>query len=99
MNNYAVSLHCEDLEITQDGKKDFYGLFITIRVESETESEAGNRAIEFLKSEPILAEAFSERARKSPKIVVAVVHQLPFTNKMKNTPFDFFLMSEQPNKA
>jgi hypothetical protein len=95
MKNYAVFLHCKNLDVTHNDVKDIYGLFITIRVECENESTAGNKAVEFLKSEPLLAEAFSSGARVLPNIVVAVVHELPSSNKMKNTPYDLFLLSEE----
>lgn len=90
MKNFAVFLHCENLDVTHKGVKDLYGLFITIRVECEDEGDAGSKAIECLKSEPLLVEAFSSAARVAPEIVVAVIHELPFSNKMKNTPLDLF---------
>lgn len=95
MNKYAVFLHCENFDITHNGVKDLYGLFITIWVESENESGAGEKAVELLKAEPLLAEAFSSNARVTPNIVVAVVHEMPFLIKSIHTPYDFFLMSEE----
>lgn len=95
MNKYAVFLHCENFDLTHNGVKDLYGLFITFWVESENESDAGEKAIEFLKCEPLLAEAFSSSASTIPNIVVAVVHEMRFLIKSIHTPFDFFLMSEE----
>lgn len=95
MKNFAVFLHCENLDVIHNGVKDLYGLFVTIRVECEEKVDAGGKAIEYLKSEPLLAEAFSSSARIVPEIVVAVVHELPFSNKMNNTPLNLFLMSEE----
>lgn len=95
MNKYAVFLHCENFDLTHNGVKDLYGLFITIWVESENEGEAGEKAIDFLKSELVFAEAFSSGSSTHPSIVVAVVHEMPFLIESKHTPYDFFLMSEE----
>jgi hypothetical protein len=47
MKNYAVFLHCNNFDVTHNGVKDIYGLFITIRVECENESTAGSKALNF----------------------------------------------------
>ena len=94
MNNYAVFLMGEDFMLLQNGGKRLCGFFVTVRVEANTEEEAGAEAIQVLKSDPQLADAFKADAPKTPKVEVRVVHELLPENRMKNTEYTFFSMEE-----
>lgn len=95
MANYVVFLEGNDFELTSNGHKEVVGFFITVRVEAQTEEVAAEKAIEVVKADPCLAEAFAGGSRKSPRIEAKVVHELPAENKMKNTDFQFFPMVEK----
>lgn len=95
MANYAVFLEGNDFELLRNGRKELVGFFITVRVESDSEPDAAARAIEVVKSDPLLQEAFSSEQSDSPRIHVKVVHALPPDIKMKNTEFTFFPMAEE----
>ncbi len=94
MKNYSVFLMGEDFMLSRDGSIELYGFFVTVRVETDTEEEAGVEAIKIVKADPELADAFKEDTSQTPKIEVRVVHQLLPDNKMKNTKYTFFLMEE-----
>ena len=94
MNNYAVFLMGEDFMLSRDGSMELYGFFVTVRVETDTEEEAGVEAIKIVKSDPELADAFKADTIKAPKIEVRVVHHLLPDYKMKKTKYTYFLMAE-----
>lgn len=58
MTNYAVFLEGNDFELSRNGSKEVLGFFVTVRVESQSEQEAASRAIEIVKADPQLEEAF-----------------------------------------
>jgi hypothetical protein len=94
MKNYAIFLMGEDFMLSRGESKELCGFFVTVRVEANTEEEAGAEAIQALKSDPQLADAFEADAPRPPKIEVRVVHELLPENKMKNTKYTFFPMEE-----
>ena len=94
MKNYAVFLMGEDFMLSRDGSNELCGFFVTVRVEANSEDEAGADAIQIVKSDPHLADAFKTDAIEKPKIEVRVVHELLPDNKMKNTGYTFFPMEE-----
>lgn len=94
MANYAVFLEGSDFDL-YNGRKEIVGFFVTVRVETDSEQEAARRAIELVKSDSLLQEAFGSDASTIPRIDVKVVHELPPENKMKNTEFTFFPMEEE----
>ena len=94
MKNYAVFLMGEDFMLPHSGSKELCGFFVTVRVEADTEDEAGVEAIEVLKEDPRIANALKADAPKTPKIEVRVVHELLPVNKMKSTEYTFFSMEE-----
>ena len=66
MTNYAVFLEGNDFELSRKGSKEALGFFVTVRVESQSEQEAVGRAIEIVKADPQLEEAFGATS-KNPK--------------------------------
>ena len=94
MKNYAVFLMGEDFMLPNSGNKELCGFFVTVRVEANTEDEAGAAALEVLKKDPKLADAFKASSPKTPRIEVRVVHELLPENKMKNTEYTLFPMEE-----
>lgn len=58
MTNYAVFLQGDNFELSREGRKQLLGFFVTVRVEAESEAEAGNKAIRLVKSDSQLADAF-----------------------------------------
>lgn len=94
MTNYAVFLEGEDFELTRDGGKDLFGFFVTVRVEAESVREAEREAIELIKSDPTLAEAFKSVGKEALRINSRVVHQLLPENRMDKTEYTFFPMEE-----
>jgi hypothetical protein len=94
MKNYAVFLMGEDFMLPNNGSKELCGFFITVRVEADTEDEAGAAVLEVLKEDPQLADAFKAGSPKTPRIEVRVLHELLPENKMKNTEYTFFPMEE-----
>jgi hypothetical protein len=95
MANYAVFLEGNDFELSRNGRKEIVGFFVTVRVETDSEHEAASRAIDAVKSDPLLKEAFGSEASTIPRIDTKVVHELLPENKMKNTEFTFFPMEEE----
>jgi hypothetical protein len=95
MPTYAVFLEGNDFELSRNGRNEVVGFFVTVRVETDSEHEAASRAIEVVKSDPMLQEAFRPEASVIPRINAKVVHELPSENKMKNTKFTFFPMEEE----
>jgi len=95
MTNYAVFLQGENFELSHEGEVRLLGFFVTVRVEAESEPEAEKRAIQHVKSDPQLAEAFKAGVAASPEVRVNVVHQLLPDNKMGNTVYTFFPMEEE----
>ncbi len=95
MTNYAVFLEGNDFELSRNGSKEALGFFVTVRVESQSEQEAASRAIEVVKADPQLEEAFRADTGKNPRIEAKVVHELLPENTMKNTEFVFFPMEEK----
>ena len=73
----------EDFMLPNSGSKELCGFFVTVRIEADTEDEAGAAALEVLKEDPQLADAFKADSPKTPKIEVRVVHELLPENKMK----------------
>ena len=94
MTNYAVFLEGNDFQLSRKGSKEALGFFVTVRVESQSEQEAVGRAIEIVKADPQLEEAFRATS-KSPRIEAKVVHELLPENTMKNAEFVFFPMEEK----
>jgi len=92
MINYAVFLEGNNFELTHAGKKDLFGFFITVRIEADSESEAKSEAIQLVKSDPELSEAYRADAKEAPVIKVKVVHELLSENKMNKTKYTFFSM-------
>lgn len=84
----------EDFMLPKSGSKGLCGFFVTLRVEANTEDDAGAEAIQVLKADPRLADAFKANAPKTPKFEVRVVHELLPENQMKNTEYTFFSMEE-----
>ena len=80
--------------LPNSGNKELCGFFVTVRVEANTEDEAGAAALEVLKKDPKLADAFKASSPKTPRIEVRVVHELLPENKMKNTEYTLFPMEE-----
>ena len=95
MTNYAVFLEGNDFELSRNGSKEAFGFFVTVRVESQSEQEAASRAIEIVKADPQLEEAFRADTSKIPRIEAKVVHELLSENTMKNTELVFFPMEEK----
>ena len=95
MTNYAVFLQGDNFQLSREGVIQLLGFFVTLRVEAESEPEAEKKAIQLVRSDSQLAEAFKENSPASPEIRVKVVHQLLPENKMKNTEFTFFKMEEE----
>jgi len=95
MNNYAVFIEGNDFLLTHGDTKEALGFFVTVRVEANSEDEAINTAIEIVKSNPKLAEAYTTNLNKKPSLKVNVVHELLPDNKMNNTGFTFYPMEEE----
>ncbi len=95
MTNYAVFLQGDNFELSRDGRKQLLGFFVTVRVEAESEADAGNKAIQLVKSDSHLADAFMAGTAASPEIQVKVVHQLLPENKMTRTEYSFFPMNDE----
>lgn len=94
MTNYAVFLEGEDFELSHSGAKELLGFFVTVRVEARSESEAESRAIQRVRSDPQLSDAFKAEAGATPKVKAKVVHQLLLENRMADTAYTFFPMGE-----
>ena len=95
MKNYAVFLMGEDFMLPNNGSKELCGFFITLRVEADTEDEAGAAAYRSAEGRSAaIADAFKAGSPKTPRIEVRVVHELLPENKMKNTEYTFFPMEE-----
>ena len=95
MPNYAVFLEGNDFALSRNGRREVVGFFVTVRVETESEHEAASRAIEVVKSNSMLQEAFGPEPGAVPRIEAKAVHELMPDNKMKNTEFTFFPMEEK----
>lgn len=95
MPNYAVFIEGNDFELSRNGRKEVVGFFVTVRVETESESEAASRAIAVVRSDSLLQDAFKPGVGAVPRIEAKVVHELMPDNKMKNTQFTFFPMVEK----
>jgi hypothetical protein len=95
MPNYAVFVEGNDFQLSRNGRKEVVGFFVTVRVVTDSEREAASCAIEVVRSDPMLQEAFRPGAGPIPRIQVKVVHELMPDNKMKNTQFTFFPMEEK----
>lgn len=95
MKNYAVFLEGNDFEITRKGTKEIVGFFVTVRVETASEDEATVSAIEIVKSNPLLKEAFNTNTTVTPRLDAKLVHELLPNNKMKDTELVFFPMVDE----
>jgi len=94
MPNYAVFLEGNNFELSHIGRKELLGFFVTVRVEAQTEREAEIQAIQLVKSDPQLSNAFRADARETPIVKVKVVHELLPENRMEKTGYIFFPMEE-----
>lgn len=92
MQNYAVFLEGNDFELMRKGAREMVGFFVTVRVEAESEDGAIARAIEVVKSNEQLKEAFNRNASIAPRLNAKRVHELLPNNKMENTKLIFFPM-------
>jgi hypothetical protein len=95
MNNYAVFIEGNDFVLTQGDTKEALGFFITVRVDANSEDEAVSKAMEVVKSNPKLAEAYTTNLSKKPSLKANVVHELLPENNMNNTGFTFYPMEEE----
>ena len=94
MTVYAVFLEGNDFELSRNGRKEMLGFFVTVRIESQSEQEAASRAIEIVKADPQLEEAFRADTGKNPRIQAKLVHEILPGNTMKNNEFVFYPMDE-----
>ncbi|MCO5978679.1 hypothetical protein [Ideonella oryzae] len=92
MTNYAVFLEGSNFKLELEGRKEFFGFFATVRVDSPSAEDAKDSAISLISSSPELQEAFRNASEIKPTIEAKVVHELLTENQMKNTGFTFFLM-------
>ncbi len=95
MANYAVFLEGNNFELMREGRKNRFGFFVTVRVDSPSEHDAKDSAISLVRSAPELQEAFQNTSEIKPSIEAKVVHELLPENKMKNTEFKFFPMEDK----
>ena len=95
MANYAVFLQGENFELPRDGGKQLLGFFVTVRVEAESEAEAGSKAIQLVKSDSQLEDSFKADAAVSSDLRVKLLHQLLPENRMDRTEYTFYPMGEE----
>jgi hypothetical protein len=87
MKNYAVFIEGNNFTLVKGGTAKVVGFFVTKRVEASTEAEAESMATAAVMSDPLFQHV--EQGSAHPEVVVKVVHELPWSNKMKDTDYVF----------
>lgn len=92
--NFAVFLMGHNFPLDVEGAIALQGFFITVRVERPDEASAATAAVDRVRSMEVVASAQAHDSGPPPTIEVRAVHELPMSNKMKDTGLVLFSMSE-----
>ena len=93
MKSYAIFLEGTNFLLSIEGRKKLAGFFITKRVEATSKEEAGQIAVEAAWNDPTVSG--QKDKLPAPDIEIKVIHELPWSNKMKDTGYVFFEMEDE----